>query len=76
MPVYATLNLEMIASPNPVRPGEQLRYLITVSNQDTDTQLDNVTVEFPVPAGIFSFGEDDTQPAISSCSGSSCEPTE
>ena len=74
-PVYASLHLEMIATPNPVRPGEQLRYLITVSNQNSNTQLDNVRVEFPVPQGI-GFFTSASQPDASGCGNSFCQVSE
>ncbi len=70
--VHAELDVALTATPDPVRPGGQIDYVATVSN-DGAGDLTGVEVRLIIPAASLSFDED----AISGeCNGTSCDPGE
>jgi uncharacterized repeat protein (TIGR01451 family) len=81
MYVFATdqegeqLQIVKTAAPDPVRPGEQLTYTLTVANQGA-TALTGVVLTDVVPVGAYRFGFSETLTEGGDCPGTSCEPGE
>ena len=65
----------MTLGADPVRSGEQMKFMIVVSNTAANSQLDNVFVALPVPPGVF-FNPFDARPTALSCSTNDCSPGE
>ena len=66
------LTLSATATPDPVRPGGQVTFTFTATNQG-DTDLSEVELTTTVPGFVESFDEDDVE---ADCSLFDCEPGE
>ena len=63
------LAMSVTAKPSPAVPGGQIAYRITIGNLGTRA-IDDISVFFPVPAGLSFQYTQDAQPNSSSCGGS------